>query len=453
MRKVFQILSAAVVFFALIMLKVDINAGSFNEDSVLALLFLGVIAAFFAFLAHLWRDKSPVRRAKEQAGKAADALKERQEVYRSYSRALKARVWKYRIVGILICALALWIWIAGDWNTIPVAIGTVVLIVGIAVFGMGSPADYNALTDAVGMVALDTSREIEDFYNAFRSIDTPLGSGWLGKFSTSPYTNLIFGPDSGGKFLYFYLSGDGLVGYVGYSSLDCAIKEHITEPDFPPKNDLGTNTAQHLCYHTDVFLLRQWLQESIEHYIASGTPLPFHGTEPSQVYTFSEDFKLTGQHFTLSNDRGETVYTIDGTAPLVTLRVLDTENTEVFRLEKQIGHALPTYRFYRNGELYGVLEKQFSLVRDAFTMEVQEGTLTLREYAGTVGHNFQVTLNGTLLGGIMDNLDLTINNLVFDNAFLVVYQKEYLPLLAAMAVMVARELARDKDGGLTNRIG
>ena len=133
--------------------------------------------------------------------------------------------------------------------------------------------------------------------------------------------------------------------------------------------------------------------------------------------------------------------------------MLDTENTEVFRLEKQIGHALPTYRFYRNGELYGVLEKQFSLVRDAFTMEVQEGTLTLREYAGTVGHNFQVTLNGTLLGGIMDNLDLTINNLVFDNAFLLVYQKEYLPLLAAMAVMVARELARDKDGGLTNRIG
>ena len=33
------------------------------------------------------------------------------------------------------------------------------------------------------------------------------------------------------------------------------------------------------------------------------------------------------------------------------------------------------------------------------------------------------------------------------------HEKEYLPLVIAMAVMVARELARDEDGGLSNRTG
>lgn len=39
------------------------------------------------------------------------------------------------------------------------------------------------------------------------------------------------------------------------------------------------------------------------------------------------------------------------------------------------------------------------------------------------------------------------------NMTIIVYEKEYLPLVTAMAVMVTRELARDEDGGLTNRTG
>ena len=85
-------------------------------------------------------------------------------------------------------------------------------------------------------------------------------------------------------------------------------------------------------------------------------------------------------------------------------------------------------------------------------MDVTEGRLELREYAGTIGHDFSVTLNGRMLGAIMDNMDITIGNLVFDNSFLIVYEEKYLPLLTAMAVMVARELARDEDGGVSNRI-
>ena len=100
-----------------------------------------------------------------------------------------------------------------------------------------------------------------------------------------------------------------------------------------------------------------------------------------------------------------------------------------------------------------MLEKQFTFVRDKFAMETKDGRLELIEYAGTIGHNFRVMLDGRLIGAIMDNMDITIENVIWDNAFLIVHEKEYLPLVIAMAVMVARELARDEDGGLSNRTG
>ena len=39
-----------------------------------------------------------------------------------------------------------------------------------------------------------------------------------------------------------------------------------------------------------------------------------------------------------------------------------------------------------------------------------------------------------------------------DYAYLIVYRPDKLPLLVCMAVMAARELARDKEGAVTNRM-
>jgi len=170
------------------------------------------------------------------------------------------------------------------------------------------------------------------------------------------------------------------------------------------------------------------------------------------VYTFTEDFKLAGQHFELNDKNGNMIYEIDATMPLINLYIYDDCHNEVFKMTKEIGHALATYRFYYKGQPYGVLEKQFVLVKDKFVMEIADGKLELTEYAGSIGHNFAVTLNGTLLGTIMDNMNINVSNIVFDNAVIIVYDKQYLALITAMAVMVARELARDEEGGITNRI-
>ena len=444
MNKFFLGLSAATVLYGVYALVDDLRSGAFNDNTITFLVFLALVAGLLLFLAWLF-DGKPVAQAVQQTKTVVKQEQEKEDAYASYSPAIKRRIWKFRLLGIGLVALALWMWIAGEWRTVPVSIGTVVLIVGIAMFNFGSPADYNAMVDGGAMIAMDVPREIEAFYEAFKNLPTPLGSGWLGKFSASSRTSLIFGPDSKGQFLYFYLSGDGLVGYMGYSMMDAAISEHLTEPLYPPQEVLGGNLTEHLCYHSDLFLMREWLQSSLEHFVKHGAPLPFQGLRPSQIYTFSEDFKLTGQHFTVSDSDGNVCYTADGTAPLIKLRVLNPQGQEVFVMTKQLNRALATYQFYQDGVPYGTLEKQLDLVRDRFTMEVSEGTLELREYSGTIGHNYKVTLNGQILGAVMDNLDLPPENIVFDNAYLIVYEPTRLPLLIAMAVMAARELARDRE--------
>lgn len=453
MKKVWMGLCAVCLGIGILGTVSDIASGSFTEDTALVLFMMVLLAAIFGYLAWVWRLKSPVKRAGQQAAAVAAAAKKNARANRELSKPLKSRMWRHRVIGLLVAAAGIWMWQAGGWHEIAIIAGTIVLIAGIAIIMLGSPTDYNSSTDIVKMIAMDKRRTIEEFYEAYKNMKTPLGSAWLGKFYTSAYKTLVFGPDERGQFIYFWLNKRGEVGYVGYSFLKGLIKKKLTEPLIPAQTDLGENTAGHLCYHTDVFFFQEWLKESIQSYLKTGEALPFRETQASEVYTFTESFKLTGQHFDVQDKDGKIVYEVDGTFPLINLYIRDTQGNEIFRMTKEIGHALATYRFFYRGEPYGVLEKQFTFIRDKFAMDMKDGRLELIEYAGTIGHNFKVLLNGKMIGAVMDNMDITVGNVFFDNSFLIVYDEKYLPLLTAMAVMVTRELARDEDGGLTNRTG
>ena len=447
MRKFFLILAGLTVLFGIHETAIDIYNRDFTFYSVLVILFLTLVVAVLLFLAWLFDGKTPVTRAEEQTQNIVRKQQKKQEEIQTYSPALRRRMWKFRLISLALIAIAVWMCFAGNWQETPVFIATVVLILGLAMWSLGSPADYNDAVDTGAMIDLGSSRKIEEFADAYRHLRTPLGSAYLAALSPTDKTALVFGPDSTGQYLYFYLTGDNLLGYVGFSPVGISISQVLTEPEFPPEMPQNATLADQLCYHSDIFRMKDWLKESLETFVKTGTPLPFRPLEPSQIYTFRESFELVGQHFTLEDHLGQTRYTVEGTAPLVTLRVLDMDEQEVFRMTKQFGHALTTYKFYSGDRLYGTLEKQLEFARDRFTMETSEGTLELREYLGTVGRNFRVTLDGRMLGGIIEDLALNIPNLVFDNAYLIVYDPEKLPLLTAMAVMVARELARDRSTG------
>lgn len=78
--------------------------------------------------------------------------------------------------------------------------------------------------------------------------------------------------------------------------------------------------------------MQKQLRESLEHFVKTKQVLEIPQSHPSEVYTFTEDFKLTGQHFDLCDNEGNRVFEIEGTAPLRTLSVYDDQHNEIFKM-------------------------------------------------------------------------------------------------------------------------
>lgn len=110
MKKVWVGLSLGCAATGIIGVLIDMmNGNSFWNDSAYILFFFSLPAAFFGWLAWLWRIKSPIRRAAEQAENVTEAIKQSNTEYKKMSKALKWRAWKYRICGLLIAAFGIWI--------------------------------------------------------------------------------------------------------------------------------------------------------------------------------------------------------------------------------------------------------------------------------------------------------------------------------------------------------
>ena len=119
----------------------------------------------------------------------------------------------------------------GYGETITLTIATVVLIFGIAIWSMATPESYNSMTDMIAMISMEKPRKIEsNFMRLNKNVDTPFGSAWLAKFYTMRQKALVFGPDAKGEYLYFWLTKDGHVGYLGYSFIEGFIKKNSPHP-------------------------------------------------------------------------------------------------------------------------------------------------------------------------------------------------------------------------------
>ena len=92
---------------------------------------------------------------------------------------LKKRKWKFRIAGGAVTLLGIYLMAVGYGETITLTIATVVLIFGIAIWSMATPESYNSMTDMIAMISMEKPRKIEEFYEAYKNVDTPFGSAWL----------------------------------------------------------------------------------------------------------------------------------------------------------------------------------------------------------------------------------------------------------------------------------
>ena len=173
---------------------------------------------------------------------------------------MKKRKWKFRIAGGAVTLLGIYLMAVGYGETITLTIATVVLIFGIAIWSMATPENYNSMTDMIAMISMEKPRKIEEFYEAYKNVDTPFGSAWLAKFYTMRQKALVFGPDAKGEYLYFWLTKDGHVGYLGYSFIEGFIKKKLTTPVYPIHEDVAENLADHLSYHSALMMFQSELK-------------------------------------------------------------------------------------------------------------------------------------------------------------------------------------------------
>lgn len=190
---------------------------------------------------------------------------------------MKARVWIFRIAGTIVTLFGLYLLIKGYESTIMITLATLVLILGVSLWITATPQSYNsASTDTVMMIGMDDKhRKIEEFYEAYKKVDTPLGSPWLGEFYTMKQKALVFGPNERDEYLYFWLTRNGTVGYLGYSFLRKFIKKQLTKPVNPFKKK-KQNAENSYGSEFEMTMFQQELKNNLEYFVKNGKVLPFN---------------------------------------------------------------------------------------------------------------------------------------------------------------------------------
>lgn len=377
------------------------------------------------------------------------------------------RTWIFRIAGAF-CVLAsacLYVMaIAEDVDTMMTVFATLFLIGGFALFISASAKSYNDTLDTIKRVDGVGDITIEEIYHALENLETSLGKPWMGGIVSISQPCIIWGPNQNEELICAYktkLTGSVYLamyqgtGYISREPQNQELfernrREHDAQyGKYEDGSDMDyqellcyqlsqTSLLDDLCYEIDLFVKERRI-----------APLPGQASRPDaapgRLYRFDEDFKWTGQAFSLCTMDGEPVYDITGTFPLKSFSIRDAgSKKEVFSMKKRLLHILPHYDFYMEGKKFAAFRKKLALVHTTFTMKTSEGELTLRSVNATIGHNYQVLLGGEVVGNICEKLNLTLQNIVFDNFVIYVREEKYRLVITAMAVMIVREMARER---------
>lgn len=372
----------------------------------------------------------------------ASHFKKEKSEYDEMNSYMRVRLWKFRAIGVVIMALGVWAFI--PLTEAAIVIGTIIFILGLAAFIYPK---MNSYSDLLKQIPLDKPSNIEELFQTLKDYKTPLGTPSLVRMKFMKTPAIVIGPDPSEYYIYCYFNKDGRILNIGETFIN-TVTEVIAESSekFEGINEDEYTTNDILCWNSSIWLLMQNLFDALTEYFKTGILNPLKSQQKAKVYTFDEQFKLLGQKFHVCDTEQNVVYNVEGTAPLVSISVKNpATDFEEFKMVKQIDKILTTYNFYKDGKHYATFHKDPNLYRDIFVMDTPDGKFELKENTAFFGANYTVKLNDELIGTIMDDVSLTIRNFVFDNSVIYVYNDKYTALMAAMAVMVAREIARDRN--------
>lgn len=342
------------------------------------------------------------------------------------------------IVAVLLSLLIM----INDQGTGSIIAATLILIAGIACWMMSSADAYNAGVDNIKRVDGAKDISIETYYQAFQEVVLPLGKPHLGTVKGIKNNCLIWGPNANEEFIYVYKNGSGDSVYIAYSEMG-----RFAEPDQTAEaKRQATDYEELLCYQLNNACMVEDVRQMVEQYTNHHTITPPPAVSEGRLYRFNEDFTLKGQNFQLCQMNGDALYDIKGIMPLKNFRINSHENgEELYQIRKRLFHILPRYEFYYKGSSQGMFQKKMELSHNTFTMALPEGQLLMKSVTATFGENYRVSIDGRIIGTIAEKLNLSLENIVFNNYVIHVREEKYTALMAALGVMAVREDARNRQ--------
>lgn len=323
---------------------------------------------------------------------------------------------------------------------------TLLLIASITLFQFACTSIYNSMNDRVKMVSNPKEIGLDTVFAAFNELDTALGKPWRGKVKSVRGRPIIFGPNIDGEYIYVHTFGKGAIA-IGFSDIPSFLvpdekdRWRVEEQESPETlEDVIRYKFVTACIMPE---LAKRVQEFVDTDIANLAPLGINQNE--KIYIFDEEFSWTGQEFFLFDLDENVKLEVNALVPLKTFSVNEPgRDEELLSLTKRIFHIMPTYDLFEAGKKIGRLKKRFIFHRVHFVGETTYGKLELRCMNATIGSNYQVKLDGKQIGTVARKLNIELTNIVFDNFIISVSDPKYLPLIAGMAVIVARQAQREK---------
>ena len=113
----------------------------------------------------------------------------------------KARFFPFRVGGLALAALGLWLIVRDS-----IILGTLLLIGGLALCMAASPQSLNRNSPDQKMLACPEGVTLEAICKAFAEVDTPLGKPFMGQIKTISGDVIIWGPNARNEYMYLYQS-------------------------------------------------------------------------------------------------------------------------------------------------------------------------------------------------------------------------------------------------------
>ena len=347
--------------------------------------------------------------------------------------------------GIAMLIFGIYILFKEDFNGKGLGIFSLNLIYGLAMMYYGFSKAMNYAVDGIKQSEI-ISAPIEELYNAFKDIDTPMGRPWIGKVINVDSDCIIYGPTDKGSFLFgYYLFGTFTFGASPLPKMLAdpeAADSHIIEVRWD-RDDFEKGQL----YHFLSRMIPDFYISSFENYTKTGQAACnfsdlFENKTPN-VYIFDEIFAVIHQKYNLLDMNGNPKYYLHGTFPFLTFRLENAlDGKELVKSKRILWHILfPTYDIYINGAKYGRMRWMLRILRTQFRMKTSDGDVVVREMTATVGDQYGVYKNGSLIGTISQKIGLTslgmfVRDMVFDNFVIMVFEETDLPLVATLSVML-----------------